>query len=349
MMRRGLWMLLTALLLAAVIGDTIVWYVTVRQMRVGLADWVAAARGAGWSLAAATPQAGGWPLAATLILPNVAVRGGTDDIPNGLAWQAERVLVRLRLFHPLVLRIDAEGTQRLRVANAPQIPYTAGSLSLLVPLQAGPSGQPLHLDGEALRATVPVTGADGVLTIDRLVLDALLLPTAPKGQSAVSVVAEADGIGLPSRLKWALGPRITSAVVDGSLNGPLPEATGLTARATAWRDNGGSVEVRRLATQWGPLTLSATATLGLDQQLQPQGSGTAQVTGYAETLDALARNGVMSNAAATTVKAVLSLLAETPENGGPSQVEVPLSLQHRTLSMRQVPLVRLPELDWPQP
>jgi hypothetical protein len=28
-------------------------------------------------------------------------------------------------------------------------------------------------------------------------------------------------------------------------------------------------------------------------------------------------------------------------------VEVPLTLQYRTLSMRQVPLVRLPELDWP--
>jgi hypothetical protein len=73
------------------------------------------------------------------------------------------------------------------------------------------------------------------------------------------------------------------------------------------------------------------------------------VTGYAETLDALARNGLMSRSAATTAKAVLSLLANAPDDGSPSEVEVPLSLQYRTLSMRQVPLVRLPELDWPQP
>ena len=45
----------------------------------------------------------------------------------------------------------------------------------------------------------------------------------------------------------------------------------------------------------------------------------------------------------------LSLLANAPDDGSPSAVEVPLSLQYRTLSMRQVPLVRLPELDWPQP
>lgn len=79
------------------------------------------------------------------------------------------------------------------------------------------------------------------------------------------------------------------------------------------------------------------------------GTGTAQVTGYAATLDALARAGLMSCSAATTAKAVLSLLANAPDDGSPSEVEVPLSLQYRTLSMRQVPLVRLPELDWPRP
>jgi hypothetical protein len=348
-MRRGLWMFMTALLLAVVIGDTIVWYIAVRQMQAGLVDWVAAARESGWSVAFATPEAGGWPISATLILPHVVLRGGTTDIPDGLAWRAERVLIRLRLLHPLVLQIDARGAQHLRVAYAPDIPYTASRLQLLVPLQVAPSAQLLHLDSEALRANVPVAGADDVLTMNRLNVDAVLHPTAPKGQAAVSMVARADGIGLPSGMKWALGPRISSLAVDGSLNGPLPEAIGLTARATTWRDNGGSVEVRQLETQWGPLKLAATATLGLDPELQPKGVGTARVTGYAATLNDLARNGVMSHSAATTVKAVLSLLADTPENGGPSEVEVPLSLQHRTLSMRQVPLLRFPELDWPQP
>ena len=68
---------------------------------------------------------------------------------------------------------------------------------------------------------------------------------------------------------------------------------------------------------------------------------------YAETLDALAAHGVVSRSAATAAKAVLSLLANNPENGGPPDVDVPLKLKYRTLSMRQVPLVRLPELDWP--
>jgi len=65
------------------------------------------------------------------------------------------------------------------------------------------------------------------------------------------------------------------------------------------------------------------------------------------TLDALAAHSAISRSAATAAKAVLSLLAHSPDDGGPPDVEVPLTLQYRTLSMRQVPLVRLPELDWP--
>jgi hypothetical protein len=346
-MRRRLWLLLTALLLAVVIGDTLIWYFAAQRMRAGLADWVAARRATGWSISTATPEAGGWPLAATLTLHDVAMQGGAPDIPDGLAWRAERVVLRLGLLHPVVLWIDAEGVQHLRVASAPDITYTANRLQARVPLQADPSAQPLGLHGDALHASVP--GAGDAVTLDWLDVDAVVNPTAPKGQAAVSMSVNAGGIGLPSRLNWPLGPRIASVVLDVALNGSLPRAVGLTARATAWRDGGGSLRVQHLQTQWGVLKLTATATLALDPELQPAGTGTAQVTGYAETLDALARNGLMSRSAATTAKAVLSLLAVTPVDGGPSEVEVPLSLQYRTLSMHQMPLVRLPELDWPRP
>ena len=71
-----------------------------------------------------------------------------------------------------------------------------------------------------------------------------------------------------------------------------------------------------------------------------------------ETLDRLAASGAVSRSAATAAKAVLSLMAGTGMSGTgdtepPLAVDVLLTLQYRTLSMRQVPLIRLPELDWP--
>jgi hypothetical protein len=341
-------MVLIALLLTLVIGDMLAWHFAVRQLRSGLADWVDARRVAGWSVNAARPETGGWPLAATLTLRNVALQGGAPDIPDGIAWRSESVVLRLALLHPLELRIETSGAQQLRVADAPDIPFTAGQLHLLVPLRADPATQAFRLHGEALRAGLLVAGADDALTIDRLDMDALVHPAAAQGQPAMSVTVKGDGVGLPSRLHWPLGPRIASVILEAAMNSPLRDVAGLAAVAKAWRDDGGSLDVQHVETHWGPLRLTATATLALDAELQPMGTGTAQVTGYAETLDALARNGLMSRSAATTAKAVLSLLANAPDDGSASEVEVPLSLQYRTLSMRQVPLVRLPELDWPQ-
>ena len=142
-------------------------------------------------------------------------------------------------------------------------------------------------------------------------------------------------------------PVISDAAVEGVLNGPLPPGPGLAARATAWRDGGGSLELHRLAITWGPARVDATATLALDEDLQPMGAGTGKIAGYGAALDALAANAVLSRSAATAAKAVLSLLANPSAEGQPEEVEVPLALQFRTLSVRQVPLVRLPELDWP--
>ena len=59
----------------------------------------------------------------------------------------------------------------------------------------------------------------------------------------------------------------------------------------------------------------------------------------------LATTGALTRSAATAAKAVLGLLARLPEDGGAAEVEVPLTLQDRTLAMRQFPLMRLPRPD----
>jgi hypothetical protein len=153
---------------------------------------------------------------------------------------------------------------------------------------------------------------------------------------------------LPAGIKWPLGTNISSLSADGALSGRLPPDTSdITHWAEAWRDGGGSLEITHLAMGWGPLGLTSSATLALDDQLQPMGSGNGRIVGYAETLDRLAASGVLTKSAATAAKAILSLMAGTSDADQPSSVDVPLTLQYRTLSMRQVPLVRLPEVDWP--
>lgn len=346
--RRKLWIALFAVPIVLLGGDALYWRIAEQNLADGLAAWMAGRQAAGWIAIGGEPVRSGWPLAATLTVPGVVLKGGEQDIPGGLAWSTDRIILRTALLHPRTLEIMSQGTQRLRLGDGPEIPYTVGRLRLALPLRPDAPPELAELAADNLRAALP-TRIDpaSALTIKSLRLHLEMRHAAASGEPALAFSLEAEAIGPPSGVARALGPRITSIALEGALDGPMPQAGALPRRAETWRDGGGTLEVRHLALAWGPLDLSASATLALDEQLQPMGTGNAHMVGYAETLDALAMHNVISHSAATAAKAVLSLLAQTPDDGGPPDVEVPLTLQYRTLSMRQVPLLRLPELDWP--
>ncbi|HEY1934697.1 MAG TPA: DUF2125 domain-containing protein [Acetobacteraceae bacterium] len=341
-MRRWLWivMLAVAILLAE---DAALWRYATRQLQTGLDQWVAAQRAAGWTVKAGEPRTGGWPLAATLTVPDVAIDGAPRLVPHGVSWSAHRVVLRVSLLHPAILQIEAPGTGRLRVGSGAGVPYAARRLAVAVPLQSDGPPPVLDLRAEHLAIDLP----NRPVTVERLTAHVQVSPAAKQAQSAIAVTLRATGVGLPPAMHWALGPRIASLALDAALDGPLPVEGGPTERATTWRNDGGVLEVGRLDTAWGPLRLRANARLDLDAGLQPTGSGDARIAGYDATADALAAHGIMAPSAAIAAKAVLSLLAHAPDDGGPSEVDVPLTLRKRTLSMQRIPLLRFPELDWP--
>ena len=204
----------------------------------------------------------------------------------------------------------------------------------------------MNFDAVNLSVVASETGAIGIGSLDGHVE---LTPNAGRDQPVVTFSVAAHPVSLPDSVHFGLGPEVTEVAVDGVVNGPWPAAgREPAARATSWRDGGGSLELRRLAMTWGQARLEATATLALDEDLQPMGAGTSKIVGYGAALDALAANAILSPSAAKAAKAVLSLAANTPGDGQPEEVEVPLTLQFRTLSVRQVPLARLPELAWPE-
>jgi hypothetical protein len=346
--RRRLWIIFAAAPLLLVAADTLYWRLAERNLDDGFAAWIAGWRASGWTATTAKPVRGGWPLAATLNVPDVHLRGGDPDIPGGLTWKTDRLVLQIALMRPGTLEIASEGMQRLRLAEGQEIPYTADQLRMTLPLQPGAPPRSATVTAQALRAGMPAGGdASASLTIGSLDLHLDLKPAAQAGEAALQFSLNAEAVGLPAPFARPLGPRVAGLTLQGALDGPVPRAHPLGERASAWRDGGGTLEIQHLAVNWGPLDLTASATLALDEQQQPMGTGSARVVGYAETLDALAAHGVISKSAATAAKAVLSLLAHTPDDGGASDVEVPLTLQYRTLSMRQVPLLRLPEIDWP--
>jgi hypothetical protein len=341
-MRRWLWIAVVLILIAA--GDAALWRFATRRLEAGLSDWMTAQRAAGWQVSIADQRTGGWPFAAALNLHHVAIE--RDQLPggSGIAWQSDRVVLRIAVFRPTTLQIDASGAGRVRLARSLDLPYSASRLVLAVPLRATRLPPSAVIVAKALTAGQP----GQIVSIHDLTAHGSLAPEAIAGEPAVSISLDASDIVLPPGPDWPLGPRLASLAANAVLGGPLPTRGSLSERATTWRDDGGVLHVGALRAVWGPLHLRARATLQLDADLQPVGDGSATIVGYTATANALASHGVMTQGAAVAAKALLSLMAHTPADGGPSEVEVPLSLQHRTLSMRQVPLVRLPALDWPR-
>jgi hypothetical protein len=333
-MRRKLRIILPCLLLATLAaGHTAAWLAATRALETGFHAWETKRRAAGWQVDGGTPVRGGWPVAASLTVPDLAIAAGPPGASGDVSWHAARVVLNLSATSPDRLGIDLVGTQTARVAPGPEVTFTADRLHAEVPFAHAAMALTATLEVHNLRAPGLTIG----LLTGRVVATA-----------APTLTVSVEAVDLPPDLPWAFGPHISSVAVDATVRGGLPPLGPLPAMAEVWRDAGGALEVTHLALGWGPLGLAATGRLDFDDHLQPAGSGDLHVIGYAKALEALARQRVISKDAARAATAVLTLLSQFPSGGGAPEVEVPLTLHDRTLSMGHTPLVRVPELIWPR-
>jgi hypothetical protein len=348
--RRVMIALATALALLAA-ADAVLWHFAVTWLEADLALWQAQRRAAGWTVASGPPVRGGWPWAARLEIPLVTVTGGQADLPGGLSWRGGQVGLTVTLLRPRLLVVTVGGVQDVRLGGLPPFSFTTERFALEIPLGPDLPARSAAVGAAGLRVRTPA----GEATIASLAGQGEARSAAGPGQPMLLFAASADSIALPD-LGWALGPRIAAASLDATLVGPVPPGTGPGSRAAAWRDGGGTLDVRRFAVGWGPLGLTGSATLGLDAQLQPKGDATLRIVGAAATLDALAAARTITPRAAQAAGGVLALFARAPEGGGPPlvpegggppQIEVPLTLQDRTVALGYFPLVRIPAWVWP--
>jgi hypothetical protein len=326
------------------------WAVGTVTQQYGL--WVQQVRSQGLVVTAGTPERTGWPFAAQIRLPDVSLVATARDQAASVSWTSEHILLGVALLHPRTLVIHFEGIEHVRLGQGPEVSFMADRLQATVPLEPGAPAREVDISGANVRADMPVggTGGAGGMTIALLSLHGASKPAATQGEPALSFAGSAQDIGLPPQAAgkaWPLGPRIASISIEGALNGPLPQVADPVAKATGWRDGGGTLQISRFAIGWGPLGLNGSATLALDEHMQPMGTATAHIIGESEVLDAMAASGVITQRAALATKAFLGLMTKEPEGGGPPQVDVPLTLQDRKLAMGRIPIAVLPELVWP--
>lgn len=338
-MRRRVSLGLLVLLLLLAVGSLVVWWWAEGLLAQGVADWRTQMRANGWTVTAGAATRGGWPLAVTYSLSDVAIAGDAGTVPGGAAYTAARITLRLDPRDLSVLTVGGEGEQSLRLGATATLPFTAERLRLSVPLARNQPTTSAALDAKGIAFGAQAAG----LTIG------LLEGNADWSAKATDFRLSAEAITLPPppAPQAALGPHIASATVEGSLSGTMPAAPASPEVAlTGWRDSGGAATLRHIALGWGPLGVTGQAAFRLDAALQPDASARLRIVGIDDTLTALAAAKAVTPRAAQAAKAVIGLMAHAPEGGGAAGVDLPLTLRDGILSLGMIPLATVGKLDW---
>lgn len=317
-------MLAVVLLLLAL--DTAAWLFACKRLDERVREAVVAAEADGWAVRAGPSTWAGWPVAAEVRFPTVAILGAQPVFPPGLAWRAELVRVRVGLTHPTVLAVVAEGRQTIAAEGVPAVPFRTRHSQAAIDL----TGR------EPARAVI--TGFEAALPAGTLQVGAAELRFPPD-----RLAADLTEIVVPVGGGHALAPAIGSLRLRAHATRPFPAGPTPAESARAWRAAGGSIEVSEAAVSWGPLAASGRVSIGLDEQLQPGADGAIDATRLPEFLDTLVGTGALARSAAVAAKAVVAILA-APAGGG--AVSLPVTFHDGVLSLAHFPLLRLPPLVW---
>ena len=327
------------------------WFATAALLRGQAKQWMAAQQANGLEVHYTGLKTGGFPAAVRLTMTDVMVT--MPRTHGGWTWHTGRLRLEawpLRLWR---LTVDLSGRHGLSGAITPsRIPIW---------IDAGRAHLDLHiaLTGRLRTATlagqdVKVRILDGspALSVDHGHATLTLLDATPAATGAAPGVPitsrlslDAAGVALPTALPAPLSHPIRRAAATLEITGPVA-AGPLPLVLEAWRVGGGTLEVRDALVDWPPLTIAASGTVALDDDLQPEGAFSLRFQGGGETLDALAAGGWMKDEEAGVAKLGLALMGRPGADGKTSELTVPMSLQNRRLSTGPVPIMTVPEIQW---
>lgn len=333
------YLVLVGVLVAGAVAYSVYWFQVAGAIEPGIAVWAAERRAEGFTVAYGRVSVSGFPfrLAVTVDEPRV----GRPDPSRAWRWQGPSLTAVAQPWNFRHVILGFEGRHRLAYlsrgawrqfdlrAEVPRVSVVLGGDGRLQRFAIDLQG--LEIDASGWSARLQVVRAQ--LHGREIVGDGEPAPSGPRELSF-----RAEGVTLPPEVKTVLGPEIAVLRIRATVRGTLPDAP-LPEAAAAWRDDGGTIEVRELTIDWGPLDLSASGTVALDAEMRPMGSASARLRRFGELIDALHGGGWIGAGEAVATKAVLALL--TVEEAQGKVAKVPITAQQGLLYLGPLPLLRL--------
>ncbi|MBI3517723.1 MAG: DUF2125 domain-containing protein [Proteobacteria bacterium] len=316
------------------------WYVAARQLIAALDGWAEARRAEGWQVAYGSPSATGFPSKVAAQIPEprlVAPARGSGTI----AWEWRAPSVRIEIVPWRLDRVTLRNRGENRLVaqrDGARLEATLDCDDALVRLEAGrrDAGRYLiELVGPKLQLVDPAVG----IQASQLGFDLRLYRTPPGDHLAVAADLGFGVNDLVTELLGQAGRAPVTANLEVELMGAIPSGPP-DQSVPAWRDDGGTVEVRRLTLSSSGIRVAANGTLALDNQLRPMGAATAAIRGFDAAIDRLTAAGSVNPRDAQLAKLLLSAIA-TPSAEGERVLNVPLTAQDGWFYVGPMRLTRL--------
>ncbi len=341
-MKRRLDRLRTALGFAVLLlcADTLGWLYAQHVLDRHLQRLQAEASAAGWRFTAASVARGGWPLAATRRYEDPGLHpAGRPAAFAADGWTGSSLTAAISILHPGEMRIGLGGGQAISTTNSRQavrqaVRFRGDDITLALPLEGHP-GQ-VRIDAARLRVLAPAALGPAMLRVGHLE------GTVRWTGAAVALGVSAQDLELAA---GAPGLDADSGALDVSLVGPLRSSgAGWTDRLQAWRDQGGRLIVTRAVLQWPDAGVALAGNAALDTELRSDGAFSLHLVGINALVERSVRAGFASAGQATSIRAILGLIASSTDARQGGSLTLPLDLHAGTLALGRIPLLQLPAL-----
>lgn len=339
MSRRRIILSAVTVLVLLALGWTALWFYAADLARTKLDAWAEDQRAQGYTVAYDEVSVSGFPLRLRLRLAHPQLAKAPQ-----FSWRADTVVGLFEPWHFRSIRLESPGEHHLALDDGRQgFRFASPSATGVIYFDRnwGVGGlKTAFRDVELGQDGRTETVAFGALDLGAYI---------PAGMTArdpsVVFVVSAERVVAPIPAATALAPSIEKIGLDIDVWGH-PLGNPLKDAVAAWRDSGGTVDLKVVLLRWGPLFVEGDGTLALDRDLQPVGALSARVSGYGEALDALVHADIIRPGVAAAATTVLSLIAKSPGEGQPPEAKVPITIQERHLSVGPVSFFELPLIQW---
>jgi hypothetical protein len=321
-------------------GCAAYWFTVAAQLEKGINDWVAFQRQRGLTIDFERTSIRGFPFAFSTTFRQPHIAGVIAG--QGVDWRGSDVEGSVSPIDLHAMTFSAPGHHTLDLGAGLA---TVDAKDLTVRLGLDNFGQisALAVKFAGLQATLPdgeaVAAASGEATLNA--------GPPPKSDTdpLLIFVLSAKNLQLPEGTVLLTTDPLGEVRVAGTVKGPMPIAP-LRQALASWRDAGGTVEVTDFALAQTPLSLSGSATVALDETLQPIVAANLKARGLAATLDLLASQHRIYPEDALKMKLFVKG-AERDTKDGYKEVATGLTVQGGYLGWGPFKLAKVPAIQWP--